>query len=186
MTETAAEVAGRNARAIRRAAGVHLEDFARAARPYGLRWSTSKVSAFESGRRAPAMETLIAVAAGLSDMVGHSVTLADLFAGTGEVQMNDGLSVPLTAVRAALGSGEPVVKLDGVVIEGPTADFVETDELVCKRIGVTPEVGAEAMFRLWGCTFTAERNRRAEPDANHAHRGQIARKLQAELAAETE
>jgi hypothetical protein len=179
---TMAEIAGLNARAIRRDAGVQLQDLAKAIRRYGVRWSTSSVGDFESGRTAATLATLYVVTRALSDLVGNRVMLADLFAGIGQVQVNDGgLSVPLTAVRAALGSDEPVVDLDAIVNAGPTADFVETDELVCKRIGMSPEIGAAMMFALWGKTFREERDLRAGSHANAQHRGQVSRELQAEL-----
>jgi hypothetical protein len=60
-------------------------------------------------------------------------------------------------------------------------DFVESDERMCKRIGVEPDIGAAAMANRWRRTFTAERDRRAGPDANAQRRGQISRQLQAEL-----
>lgn len=38
------------------------------------------------------------------------------------------------------------------------------------------------MAKLWGRTFNAERDDRAGPDPNAQRRGQISRKLKAELA----
>ena len=180
-----AESAGRNAQALRRGAGVNLQDFARAVRRYGLAWSTGRVGDFESGRAAPNLATLFVVAAALSNVTGRDVTLAELFDGTGPVQINDKLPpVQLRAVRAAL-EGKPVrpVKLtakvtaviqtdripewargtDPELIARVLGDFVETDARLCKRIGVQPDVGAAAMAKLWRRTFTAERDRRAGP-----------------------
>jgi hypothetical protein len=42
-------------------------------------------------------------------------------------------------------------------------------------------LGAAAMAALWGRTFTAERDHRAEPDAKAQRRGQISRQLKADL-----
>jgi hypothetical protein len=198
-----AEVAGHNAQVLRRDAGANLQDFARAMRRRGLQWSTGRVGDFESGRAAPNLATLFVVAVALSDVTGRPVELRELFAGTGPVQINDKLSVQLWALREAL-EGKPVrpVKLtgswqvvrldDGGLPEWARetdpklrarvlGDFVETDERLCKRIGVRPDVGAAAMHKLWKRTFTAERDRRAGPDANAQRRGQISRQLQAEL-----
>jgi transcriptional regulator with XRE-family HTH domain len=197
---TMAEIAGRHARALRKDADANLQDFARAMRRYGLAWSTGRVGDFESGRAAPSLATLFAVAAALSDVVGRPVTLPDLFAGAGPVQVNDELSMSLVAVRAAL-EGKPVtpVKLAAAVIVNAQnlpgwargidpkliarvlGAFVETDERVCKRIGVTTDVGAAAMAKLWRRTLTAERDHRAGPDAKPQRRGQISRQLQIDL-----
>jgi hypothetical protein len=197
---TLAVTAGRNARAMRLDAEVNLQDFARAMRRHGLKWSTGRVGDFESGRAAANLATLYVVALALRDVTGHDVTLADLFGGdeAEQVQINDELSVPLAELRAAL-SGEAVsvranirTRLTGVVTPNWAGispklhlrvlfDFVETDERVCKRLGVTPDVGAAAMAMLWRRTFTAERDRRAGSDANPQHRGQVARQLQMKL-----
>ena len=102
-----AEIAGENAQALRRAADVNLEDFALAMQSYGLSWSTGRVGDFESGRAAPSLTTLLVVVAALSKVIGRPVQLADLFAGMGQVAVNDQLAVDRAALRAAL-SGEPV------------------------------------------------------------------------------
>jgi hypothetical protein len=128
----------------------------------------------------------------------------------GEVQINDNLKVPLSALRAAL-SGKPVVvprtarfaakgKLKFTVVGIHTSrlpaevrdvstqliarvlnDFREADERICKAIGVDREIGAAAMAKLWKWTFVVERDRRAGPDANAQRRGRITRQLKAEL-----
>jgi hypothetical protein len=169
-------------------------------RRYGLKWSTGRVGDFESGRAAPNLATLYVVALALRDITGHDVTLADLFGGAGPVHINDELPVSLVAVRAAL-TGMPVAAvrlsakaivttehlpewargIDPKLIARVLGDFVETDERVCKRLGVTLDVGAAAMANLWRRTFTAERDRRAGPDAKPQRRGQISRQLQIEL-----
>ena len=184
MTNTLAEIAGHNARALRQQAHVELGYFARAMRRNGLAWSTGRVGDFESGRAAATLETLYVVALALRDVTGRDVTLADLFAGKGPVRINGELTTQLHTVRAAL-AGKPVatVRLSARAPR-PTDDFVEADFRLCKRVGVEPDVGAAAMRELWdGRTFTAERDRRAGSDAKPQHRGQIARQLRTELQA---
>lgn len=116
-----AEVAGQNARELRLSAKVKLEDFARAMQSYGVPWTTGRVGDFESGRAAPNLATLFTVAAALGDILTRPVGLADLFAGDGDVRINDKLSVDLSVLRAAV-SGE------GVRPE-PVAEFVADDSL---------------------------------------------------------
>lgn len=162
-------------------------------RPYGLRWSTGSVGDFESGRAtAVNLATLLAVAAALGDVTGRPVTLADLFVGKGRVRVSDNWDVDLAKLRAAL-SGKAVAIPAAVIMAGATfdavgtvhyrvlGDFRETDERVCKSIGVDPDVGAAAMAKLWKRTFVAERDHRAGPGANAQRRGRISRRLKAEL-----
>jgi hypothetical protein len=101
------EVAGRGARAIRLNSGATLEEVAKAARYYGLKWATNKVGDFEAGRVAARLETLYVVAAALGDVTGRPVTLADLFVGQGPVAINERLTIDIGKVAAAL-SGSPI------------------------------------------------------------------------------
>ena len=52
---------------------------------------------------------------------------------------------------------------------------------MCKNIGVEPDVGAMAMAKLWKKTFVARRDELAGPGAKPQRRGQISRRLKAEL-----
>jgi transcriptional regulator with XRE-family HTH domain len=200
-----AEVMGANVRALRRGADITLDDFARAVRSYGLPWSTGRAGDFEAGRAAPNLATLYIVAIALSDTVGKTIgrpiTLADLFAGKGPVKLNDELPVDLKVLRSALSGDPPRAKpVDKVVRLTPVhtkwamwadvtpllharvfTDFHESDARMCKNIGVEPEAGAAAMAALWKRPFSAERDRRSEPDDNAQRRGQISRQLKADL-----
>ena len=111
-TQTLAEVAGANAREIRRRAGVTLEQVAKAARYHGLPWTTGRVGSFESGRVGAKLETLVLVAQVLGVVTGERVSLADLFArdpadGDGRAVMNDVITMDLELLRGVL-SGDPV------------------------------------------------------------------------------
>lgn len=101
------EAAGRGAREIRLRAGATLEDVAKAARHYGLKWTANKVNAFEAGGVSASLSTLYALAAALNHVTEQDVTLADLFIGSGKVVVNDRVTVPLSKVRAAI-TGAPV------------------------------------------------------------------------------
>jgi transcriptional regulator with XRE-family HTH domain len=193
-----AKAVGVNAQAIRRAADVNLEQFALAATLYGLPWTTGRVGDFESGRVSPSFPTLYAVAAALGHAIGRPVSLLELFAGDGPVEINDRLIVDLSELRSAL-SGEavsarakPKAKLSAVVTPNwagisPTLhlrvlnDFREADARICKSAGVAPDIGAAVMAKLWRRTFTAKRDQLAGPDANAQRKGQISRQLKAEL-----
>ena len=145
-----------------------------------------KGDSISCGRAAPNLTTLFAVTAALSDVVGRPVAIADLFAGEGDVAINDQLTVGLSALRAAL-SGEPVhVPLAGAGAltagaVGLPGTLRESDMRMCKSIGVDLGTGAAAMAKLWGKPFSAERDSRAEPGANAQRKGQISRQLKAEL-----
>jgi len=100
------EAAGQSARSIRRNAGATLEDVAKAARFYGLKWPANKVNDFESGRVAASLATLYALAAALTDVTEQPVTLAELFAAPGRVVINERLTVDATKIAAALSGAE--------------------------------------------------------------------------------
>lgn len=97
------EAAGASARAIRLAAGATLAEVAKAAKGYGLPWTSGRVGDFESGRVAPSLPTLIAIAAALSEVVQDGeVTLAHLFAVDGRIRINDLLTVDAERMRELL------------------------------------------------------------------------------------
>jgi hypothetical protein len=198
MMVSVAEVAGMNARALR--GGATLEQLTVALRPYGLQWSTGRAGDFENGRAAPNLTTLYAVAAALGDIIGRTVALAELFDGRGPVAINDELSVDLAKLREAL-SGVPVKARKAalkttmgrpLVFQTPAGvdpelhrrvlvEFRESDRRMSRSLGVTPEVAAAAMAKLWRRTFVAERDRLVGPDANAQKRGRISRRLKAQL-----
>ena len=82
-----------------------LEEMVRAARSYGLPWTSGRVGDFESGRTAPTLPTLLAATAALGKAIGRPVTLAELITGMGKVQINDRLTLDKSATRAALSGG---------------------------------------------------------------------------------
>lgn len=179
--KTLAQVVGHNARALRLAAGVSLEDFAVAARNFGLSWSTGRVGDFESGRVAPTFPTLYAVALTLRSITGSPVTLAHLFYGDGWVELSESLTVPLGDIQAAV-SGKPVTVGQMVPNEAqPSVKLRQADFNFCKELGLTPQEGQKLMLALWKRTFTEERDFRAGPDANAQRKGQISRQIVAEL-----
>jgi transcriptional regulator with XRE-family HTH domain len=192
-----AKMIGANARNLRKQAGVNLDHFALATRRTGLPWSTGRVGDFESGRVLPNLEVVYAVALALQQVTGRPVMLADLLASDEPVQINEKLCVDMSALADAV-SGKPVSgetenhrKLAEVAERFTTrqavpvlvAAFREADTRVCRSLGVTRERGAAAMYKLWGQTFSDERDHRAEaePEANAQRKGQISRQLKAEL-----
>ena len=218
---TLSQSIGLGARAIRRTADLTLEAVAEAAKPFGLAWSTGKVSDFESGRIAPTLPTLLAVTAALGAATGRQLSAADLVAGEGQVRINDNMSLDVADLRAALSGKRAALSakaaLSGKYVPvgallagtgGLTAEvtvirrshlpnwarevdpslhaqvlgsFRESDARMCKNLGVQRDVGAAAMAKLWGHTFSDERDRRAGHEAKPQHRGRVSRQLKAAL-----
>jgi transcriptional regulator with XRE-family HTH domain len=181
-----AELVGANVRRLRHEAGANLEDLASFARAHDLPWSTGMVANIEHGRAAPNLTTLLVVAAALSQLLGREVRLAELFEGTGPVAISDTSTVDAATVQAALSGGvvTPLAlaskwraKIRPLGLRG----FRESDERMCKQLGISREQGIEAMGELWGHSFSTERDRRAGADANAQRRGQISRQLKADL-----
>jgi transcriptional regulator with XRE-family HTH domain len=180
-----AQVIGTNVRELRLAAKVTLDAFALVARQYGLPWTSGRVGDLESGRVLPNLETIYAVAAALSHATGQPVTLADLLSTDQPVAINDQLCADAEQLRAAL-TGHPVTgvcedyRTFGAKVETFLA-LREADWRLCKQLGINREYGAAVMGKLWGHTFSDERDRRAGSDANAQRRGQISRQLKAQL-----
>ncbi|MDW5609269.1 hypothetical protein [Mycolicibacterium sp. D5.8-2] len=111
---TMSEAAGASARAIRIGADATLAEVAQAAKAVGLPWSSGRVGDFESGRIAPSLPTLIAVAGALSMVVEEKVIgLPDLFEVDGRVQINHTLTLDADRLRDLLrGDGFEVILHD--------------------------------------------------------------------------
>ena len=101
------EVVGQNARAHRIRHNATLDDVARAARDYGLKWNTGRVGDLESGRIPATFPTLFTLAAVLGDVTGEPVSLVDLVHVDGWVEINSTLTVSGRSLADAL-QGKPV------------------------------------------------------------------------------
>lgn len=191
-----ASVIGRNCRAIREEAKVTRNELAKYARAAGLNWTASKVGDFESARNAPLFATVLAVTVALSTATRQDVTLADLLAVTeGSVKITDRLVCRGPNLAAAARDKPLVVDEHGSLLaevfgqmsqQCRTPDEVKTrsgvDEYrLARRLGIDADHLAELSFRLWARPFSVQRDRLAGADANQQQRGQVARRLQAEL-----
>lgn len=203
MTESLAQAIGRNARALRLAGGITLEQLAAAAVTYGLPWSSGRVGDFESGRVAPTLPTIYAVALALRDTTEQPVALTELLDGAEDVELTDALTVPLDALRGAV-SGEPVTGiarasvvdqanerargrrlgagLARLIPVGPLHSMREVDYRIAKDFELSADAARDLMYRLWGKPFSAERDQRSGNFANAQRKGQISRSLKAEIA----
>jgi transcriptional regulator with XRE-family HTH domain len=183
-----AAVLGENCRQIRRDANLTQDDLAKAARRFGLRWTASKVRDFEAGRSAPTFATVLALTAALEDATDQRPRLADLVRFDGVVTVTEDFKPAgelLTSFCAGgrwdrlselwedhryIGTFRPVLDWSGL-----------TDQRVAASLGLNTEQLCDAAVQLWGTAFSAERDRRAGPDANPQKRGRVTRELKAEL-----
>jgi transcriptional regulator with XRE-family HTH domain len=205
-----ASVVGMNARKLR--GDATADDLATAARHSGLNWGTGRISDLEHGRVSPTVPTLVALAAALGDVRGEPVTLADLVEHDGmieltkdawlpgkvlqrflrgeavEVQQRDvaeSLAAATEAYRAKIETLPPALQR-GVKwgdIATVTREAGETEDRIAKALGVETWVVNRASAKLWKQTVSAERDRRAGPDATKQARGRITRELREELRA---
>src|SRR5271157_3437151 len=98
-----ATVIGKNARQLRRDAGLTLDQVSIAARMRGLNWSESRVADFESGRVAPNLATLIVFCLALADAGCAEATFPDLLCSESPIQINDSLLLLKEQVFNLLG-----------------------------------------------------------------------------------
>ena len=98
-----ATVIGKNARRLRRDAGLTLDQVSIAARMRGLSWSESRVADFESGRVAPNLATLIAFRLAMADAGCAEATFPELLRSETPIQINDSLFLSKEQVFNLLG-----------------------------------------------------------------------------------
>ena len=204
---TLSEVVGHNARLIR--GDRRADEVARAARLYGLKWNTGRVSDFEHGRLSPTVPTLLGVVLALSHITGRSVSLFELFECDEPIAINETLALESERLRAYL-SGTAATPLPEVVRDTVVAAFRqasesfrqlprhlddvpidavelaelgsgESEQRAAKELGIDLTRMIHESADLWGHSFSAERDRRAGPDANAQKRGRVSRQLKDEL-----
>ena len=211
MTDLAT-VVGCNAKALRGSAT--LDDVAKAARRYGLNWTTGRVSDLEHGRVSPTLPTLVALALALAEVRGANLTLRDLVATDEAISLTSDLSVTsdelqrfLTGDEVSLDDrylAEIIDRAKGALTEARkrlpphlarrrvpvgvtrqvTRDYGEPESLLARDLGLDDKTLIAAMAALWQKSYSAARDELAGPSANAQKKGQVARKLKAELKAE--
>jgi transcriptional regulator with XRE-family HTH domain len=166
-------VIGTNVRALRLGAGITLEQFSASARLHGLRWTSGRVGDLESGKITLSVETALTVAAVLASLLGREVGLDELVAGDDRVTGSGRIVV--SAVAPAVIPMEASASV--------TAGFLmrDVDFRLCRELGVDREHGAAMMAALWGRPFSAQRDAIAGPESNAQQRGQVAKRLKADL-----
>jgi hypothetical protein len=157
------------------------------------------------------LPTFVAAVAALGEVIGRKVSLAELVTGRGQVQITSEFSLEKSQLRRALTgesftfpipitssiitTAHQIINKQAVTARWPPVlraikpefrlsvleDFRESDVRMCKNHGIDQAMGAAAMAALWGHPFTVERDYRAGPNANAQRRGQISRRLKAEL-----
>ncbi|MDO3074767.1 helix-turn-helix transcriptional regulator [Mycobacteroides abscessus subsp. abscessus] len=210
--EPLATVIGRNCKRIRNEIGLTQNEFARYARDRGLRWKASTVADFESGRSAPTFGTVLAVSLALElaaqiaeryrwnrDTGG---VFPELVNTDGDVQLNDGLTVPARLVvevcrgkpwevwaTAPDSSPEPLLSLYKDIWGDAALTAAERimtrsgqpEERLARQLDIEMSRLADISNLLWQRTFSEERDRRAGPEANAQKKGRVARELRREL-----
>lgn len=200
-----AAVIGVNARRIRTAADLTLEQVAAAMRRFGLRWSTNRVGELEAGRVAPALSTLVVVALALSELTGRAIRIHDLVATDEAVAVTP----TVTMTGGALGDflrgstdtpdfgrsesvPEPLLPDHARCDLPPSADPQAVAAVLATSTGSADRQAARALhisvatlaahsLELWGRSLSDERDHRAGQTANRRQKGQVTRTLLAEI-----
>ncbi|MET8795363.1 helix-turn-helix transcriptional regulator [Nocardia sp. NPDC004568] len=203
---TIAEIVGRNARELR--GDLRTDDVAAAARMVGLKWSPGRISELERGKVSPTLPTLILLAQSFTELLGRPVSIAeDLLAGDDHIRIGGDLVITADAVRE-FASGHPVDLRSGdmpdvmasmVEAMGSVTDMArrsgaasigairkashatQAESRVARDLGITVEELFDASLRLWGKSFSEQRDALAGDGANAQKRGRIARVLKDEI-----
>jgi transcriptional regulator with XRE-family HTH domain len=199
------QIVGDNVRRMRTDAGYTGDALSKALREFGP-WPTSRVSELELGRVSPTVATLFTVAHGLSNLLGRTVLVADLLRHDGHTEVGQ-VQLPASAVADAFAGKPADLPADDATAadrdrallaqySGPSlpADTIravlhesgEPESRLARGLGVSEVDLAGYSAQMWGHTFSAERDKLAGADANAQKRGQVSRKLKAELKTQIE
>ena len=201
---TLPEVVGANVRRLREERNWTQGELARRCFHFNLPWRRPTISLVEGGARELGMGELIVLAMVLN------VTLADLFAGEGMVQLVQGLSGRLPEIRTMFGqsAGDAHTEIKGLseaidhfldvdygdylkrLSRAKYADTVarvvadarqEAEQKAAARLGVTADIVSACAHALWGRSLTEERDARVGPGTSPQARGHVTRQLIADI-----
>ncbi|MBJ8339999.1 hypothetical protein JGU71_13970 [Antrihabitans sp. YC3-6] len=197
-----AKVVGQNVLRLRTTYGATTDEIATAARRFGLKWTDSRVSALEKGKVSPTLPMLIALCVTLSEVTQAEVGLGDLFQYDGLVQLTERIELsgadivrlvqgtPADRRRNVVGhdaGGRPIVELTHDEFERNLRDMAfrqaggEAELRAAASLNISPKRFGELAQKLWGRSFSAERNFRAGEGSSAQKRGRVARTLKSEM-----
>lgn len=87
-------VIGRNLAELRQSHGLSQDDIAGAARLFGFRWNSARISRMERGESAMTVDTLMALCVVLSEATGDPVKLLDLLVTQEPVRLGHSTEIP--------------------------------------------------------------------------------------------
>lgn len=191
-----AQVIGENVRRLR--GDKRMDDVAREARNLGLNWATSRVSAIEDGRFKPTLDTLVvlAVAVGRAT-IGTPLELEQLIQTDRRIEITGMFSMTPGNLARWVAGAETVKVHPGPDVSyeqlstsvrahlSNMRSFSEAENRAAKDLGLNPRQFIQAAHRLWGRSFTEERDSRAGTDPSPQKLGRITRVLKDEMRNET-
>ncbi|WP_433670298.1 helix-turn-helix domain-containing protein [Nocardia sp. CA-136227] len=183
---------GHRARQLRVERGVTLDAVAQAAQVFGVQWRTGRVGDFESGRSTPSLSSVAIYCAALTLASQVPVRLADLLDGDTSVRLDGGLTAPASWLRGFLTDELPSVEVatSRIISSASALDPLDVavsmgtglaDQRAAKSLGLTVGELTRHSMTLWRKTFSMERDERAGKDSSAQHKGQVARRMLAEL-----
>lgn len=92
--------------------GLTLDQFATAARRYGMTWDPSAIRKLETGKTPTSMNNLIVITKVIEDLTGQSTSLPDLFPGKSELEINAAVTIRSEELRKALSGQQFEVMVD--------------------------------------------------------------------------
>lgn len=98
-------VVGANAKRLRTAHGVTMEQMSTASRDVGVRWTVQRVAGLEKGTRVPTVATLFELALVLARVTDTEVALGDLVTHEGYLRLTDALRISGEATERVFRGG---------------------------------------------------------------------------------
>lgn len=141
-------VVGANAKRIRTAHGVTMEQMAIASRDAGVRWTVQRVAGLEKGTRVPTVATLFELALVLARATNTEVALGDLVAHEGYLHLTDALRISGEATERIFRGGPVAFAPEDFApdLSNHESEWTETDwvrsvgyadrEQICEDLGV--------------------------------------------------
>lgn len=195
---------GKNARAIRQAHGLTLEDVAKEVRgELGKSWKGNYLADIETGRGGSTIEQVVTLAIALSEASGRPVSVHDLIQGPGLIEITPWVHITPERLAEILSGGDARLKPEDRqnALEGASREFAAifgdmpgftidesqwtlADDRARKKLDLDKETFKTVSLKLWGNLLSVESEKRAGENASAQKKGIITRQLMREIQEE--
>lgn len=172
------DVLALNIREVRAKHGLTLDAIATESRKLGTKWTSAYMSRMEhAGVDAVQVDDVCVLSLALTRLTGQPVTVLDLLAHHGLVDLTESASIAGADFPSILGGANP----SPIINVGESSTLPLADQRIAAKLGMEPDDYRARCLSLWGHLLSDESARITPPNSTAQKQGHATRKLMSEL-----